>query len=137
LSSTIKGTDLSVTSEDGKTASYNINRRFTYSFPNNIITCTGEGIGSLNGVSNLENYGLTRDGDEFTSQVTTAIIWNLTCGPWAPVQGEANIKVDSKDFELKCLFAVDASGNSVSVGSNACPYGWKIEWNYKKKPTKK
>jgi len=137
LAHSIKGTNLSVTFEDGKTASYNINRRFTYTLPNGILTCTGEGLGSLNGVSSLENYGLTRNGDEFTSQVTTPIVWNITCGPWAPVAGEVNIKVDNKNFDLKCLFAVDASGNSVSVGANSCAYGWKVEWTYKKKTKKK
>lgn len=137
LGVTIKGNSLNVMFEDGKTASYNINRRITYTLPGGIITCTAEGIGSLNGIGNLENYGLTRDGDEFTSQVTTPIVWNLTCGWGAPVQGEVNIKVDSKDFELKCLFAVDAQGNAVTVGANNCAYGWKVEWKYKKKTKKK
>lgn len=137
LGSTVKGTNLNATFEDGKSASYNINRRFTYTLPGNVLTCTGEGIGSLNGISNLENYGLTRNGDEFTSQVTTPIVWNLTCGWWAPVQGEVNIKVDNKDFELKCLFAVDSQGNAVTVDPNNCAYGWKVEWKYKNKTKKK
>ncbi len=137
LSSTIKGTNLDVTFDDGKTASYNINRRFTYTLPGGIITCTGEGIGSLNGQNNLENYGLTRDGDEFTSEVSTPIIWNLTCGPWAPVQGEVNIKVEGKDFKLKVLFSVDSKGNAVESSTNSCAYGWKVEWSYKKKTKKK
>ncbi|MES2681708.1 MAG: hypothetical protein V4635_17565 [Bacteroidota bacterium] len=133
----IRGTDLKVTFDDGKTASYNINRRFTYTVPGGIITCTGEGIGSLNGITKLENYGLTRDGDEFTSQVTTPIVWNMTCGPWAPFTGEVNIKMDNKSFDVKCLFGVDAGGNGFDVGPNSCPYGWKVEWKYKKKTGKK
>ena len=48
-----------------------------------------------------------------------------------------SIKVDGKDFALKVLFSVDASGNAVVVASNACPYGWKVEWTYKKKTNKK
>jgi hypothetical protein len=134
---TVTGTNLSATFDDGKTATYNINRRFTYTYPQNVITCVGEGIGSLNGINNLENYGLTRDGDEFTSQMTTPLLWNLTCGPWAPLAGEVNIKVDNKEFELKCLFGVDNGGNSVAVSANNCPYGWKVEWKYKKKTNNK
>ncbi len=137
LGTSVTGSNLNVTFEDGKTAVYNINRRFTYTYPNNLLTCTGEGIGSDNGLSSLENYGTTRDGEAFTSQVSTPIVWNLTCGWWAPVQGEAVVKVDSKEFSLKCLFGVDASGNSVSVGANQCPYGWKLEWTYKNKTSKK
>lgn len=137
LSSTIKGTGLEVTFEDGKTASYNINRRITYSLPGGILTCQADGIGSLNGRENLENYGLTRDGDEFTSQVISPIVWNLTCGSWAPVQGEMDVKVDKKAFSLKVLYSVDAGGNAQVSSPNSCAYGWKVEWSYKKKTKKK
>jgi hypothetical protein len=137
LSHAITGSNLLATFEDGKTATYNINRRITYTFPNSIVTCQAEGTGSSEGLNNLENFGNTRDGDAFTSQVTTPIIWNLTCGAGAPIQGEVNLKVVSKTFDLKCLFGVDQSGNSIAVGSNACPYGWKLEWTYKKDTKKK
>jgi hypothetical protein len=137
LATSVTGTNLNVLFEDGKTAVYNINRKFTYTYPNNILTCTGEGIGSSDGLSSLENYGTTRDGDAFTSQVSTPIVWNLTCGWWAPIQGKATIKVDSKDFSLDGTFGVDTSGDPVSVGANQCPYGWKVEWSYKNKTSKK
>lgn len=128
---------LNVTFDDGKTAQYNINRKFTYTIPNNVLTCTGEGIGSAESLSNLENYGTTRDGDSFTSQVTTPIVWNWTCGWWAPTQGAVDIKVNSKDFDLKVTFAVDQGGNPVNVAANSCAYGWKVEWSHKKKTNKK
>lgn len=137
IATSVTGTNLNVLFDDGKTAVYNINRKFTYTYPNNILTCTGEGIGTADGLSSLENYGTTRDGDPFTSQVSTPIVWNLTCGWWAPVQGKAVIKVDSKDFSLDCTFGVDASGSPVTVGANQCPYGWKVEWTYKNKTSKK
>ena len=137
LASSVTGTNLNVTFDGTSSAVYNINRRFTYTIPGNILTCTGEGIGTSAGLSSLENYGTTREGDAFTSQVTTPIVWNWTCGPWAPVQGEVNIKVDGKDFALKALFSVDAAGNAVSASAGSCPYGWKVEWTYKKKTNKK
>jgi hypothetical protein len=121
--------------EDGKMATYNIERRYRYTFPGDIITCKAEGNRSQ-GVEGLETNGLTRDGDEFFSRVTTPIVWNLTCGAWAPVAGEVMIEVDDKSFQLKCLFGVDAGGNSVSAGPNDCAYGWKVEWKYKKKTKK-
>lgn len=133
----ITSSNLNATFEDGKTAVYNINRKITYSFPSNVVTCMAEGTGSNNGLANLENYGTTRDGDSFTSQVSTPIIWNLTCGAGAPIQGEVVVKVDSKAFELKCLFGVDNSGTSISVAPNTCAYGWKLEWTYKGDTNKK
>jgi hypothetical protein len=137
LASSVSGSNLNVTFDGDKTAVYNINRKFTYTLPGNILTCTGEGIGSDGTLSNLENYGTTRDGDAFTSQVTTPIVWNWTCGWWAPTQGEVDIKVEDKDFDLKVTFSVDASGNVVSAAPNSCSYGWKVEWSHKKKTKKK
>lgn len=132
---TVTGNDLLVTFDGSKTATYNINRKFTYTWSKtaNVLTCIGEGIGSHDGKSNLENWGKTRDGDDFTSEVTTPIVWNTTCGAGAPTQGEVLIQVATKSFELKCLFAVDSKGNSVSVAANTCAYGFKVEWTYKGK----
>lgn len=130
LVSTVTGTNLAVTWQDGKTAVYNINRKITYSIPGNILTCQAEGIGSNSNLTNLENYGTTRDGDAFTSQVTTPIIWNITCGPGAPIQGGLNMKVASKNFDLVCLYGVDTGGNPITVGSNQCPFGWKLQWTF-------
>jgi hypothetical protein len=129
---------VNVTFEDGKTAVYNINRRITYAWIAGLnFSCTAEGIGTQESLSNLENYGTTRDGDAFTSQVKSPIVWNVTCGWWAPVQGAVEIKVDSKDFALNVTFSVDRDGNTVSAAANSCPYGWKVEWTHKNKTKKK
>jgi hypothetical protein len=132
---------LVATFSDGKTATYHINRRITYSYlgphPQWRFQCTAEGIGSSDGISNLENYGTTRDGDAFTSQVTTPIVWNTDCGWWAPTQGAVSVKVKDKEFSLDCTFAVDNSGTPVTVAPNSCAYGWKVEWKHKKKTNKK
>lgn len=119
------------------TAEYNINRKFTYTYSGGIFTAVGEGTGSHNSINNLENYGKTRKGDDFTSEVKTPVIWNTSCGAHAPIQGEVEVKVDNKTFVLNCLFGVDANGNSQTVGVGSCPYGMKVEWSYKKKTYKK
>lgn len=119
------------------TAEYNINRKFTYTFTGGIFTAVGEGTGSHNSINNLENYGKTRKGDDFTSEVKTPIVWNTSCGAYAPIKGEAEIKVDSKTFALNCLFGVDANGNPQTVGVGSCAYGFKVEWTYKNKTYKK
>lgn len=137
LSASVTGNDLNVTFEDNKTAVYNINRKYTYTWANNILKCVGEGVGSNSGLSNLENWGTTRNGDAFTSEVITPVVWNSTCGAWAPIEGQVKIKVVDKQFELNCLFGVNTAGSAVSVAANQCPYGWKIEWTYKNKTNNK
>jgi hypothetical protein len=129
LSSSVTGTNLSVNFNGAGTANYNIHRQFTYTLsPSYVLTCTGQGIGTSGGISNLENYGTTRDGDAFTSQVTSPIVWNTTCGGGAPISGHLIIKVASKSFDLDCLFGVNSSGQPITVGSNQCAYGWKLTW---------
>lgn len=128
LVSSVTGTNLNVKFNGTATAIYNIHRKFTYTWANSILTCVGEGIGSSGGINNLENYGTTRDGDAFTSQVTAPIVWNTTCGGGAPISGRLIIKVASKSFDLDCLFGVNSSGTPITVGSNQCAYGWKLTW---------
>lgn len=115
------------------TSEYNIHRRYTYTYSNLVFTCKGEGLGTNDGLSNLENWGTTRNGNAFTSQVISPVVWNTTCGGGAPIDGEILVKVEDKDFEVRCIFGVDASGNELSVGPNACAYGWKAEWKRKNK----
>jgi hypothetical protein len=131
--------DLNVTFSDNKTAVYHINRRITYSWISGFdYQCKAEGIGSHESLNNLENYGTTRDGDAFTSQVTTPIVWNTACWWFAPVQGAVDIKVADKDFNLKVTFAVDKDGNlETATAAKPCAYGWKVEWKYKNKTKKK
>lgn len=132
LINTVTGTNLNVKFEDGKTAVYNINRKITYTypgtFPNGILTVKAEGIGSSGTVTNLENYGTARNGDIFTSQVTTPIMWNVTCGG-AVLQGAVTLNDVTKSYTLKFLYGVDVNGNIQTVGANSCPYGWKLEWS--------
>jgi len=134
---TISGNDLLVTFDDTKTASWNLSRRYTYTYGSGVFTCKGEGTGTADGLTELENWGTTRDGDAFTSQVSTPVIWNTTCGAWAPIQGVVNLRVDSKEFDLKCTFGVDAGGSQVEVAPNSCAYGWRVDWTYKNKSNKK
>ncbi len=130
----VAGTLIKVKYENSNiTAEYNIHRRYTYTYDNLVFTCKGEGLGTNDGLSSLENWGTTRNGDPFTSQVTSPVMWNTTCGGGAPIDGEIVIKVEDKSFEIRCIFAVNSSGEEISVAPNTCAYGWKAEWKYKKK----
>jgi len=123
----VTGTNLNVTFTDGKTAVYNVNRKATYSAPNGIVTAKLEGIGTSGSAGSLENFGTTRNGDSFTSQVVTPIIWNATCGG-AVIQGDVAITNVTKNYSVSFLYGVDVNGNVQTVGQNQCPYGWKFTW---------
>lgn len=127
LVNSITGTNLVVTFEDNKTATYNINRKITYTYPGSVLTIKAEGIGTNNGVSSLENYGTARNGDQFTSQVSTPIVWNAACGG-AVLQGVVNLKDITQNIELVFTYGVDASGNPQAATPTSCPFGWKLGW---------
>ncbi len=138
---TITGNNMQVTFDDGSVSTWNINRKYTYTKTNvsgtDVYSWTGEGLGSHNGETNLENWGTTREGDVFTSKVETPIICNTTCGWWNAVQGKLNIKVAAKDFALVVTMGVNAAGDPVTPSANNCPWGWKVEWTYKNKTNDK
>lgn len=126
----VEGTNINAKFDDGKSSTCNVTRKFTYTYANNVWSLRGEGFGTRNGLSEIENWGTTRDGDEFTSQVQQPVIWNTTCGAHKPVSGKLNIVVASKEFALTTTLGTDNSGNVVSSG---CPWGLKVEWEYKNK----
>lgn len=126
----VDGTGINVKFDDGKTSTFNVSRQYTHTYSNSVYQVKGEGTGNRNSLPNIENWGTTRDGDEFTSQVTEPVIWNSTCGAGKPVAGKLDIKVASKDFGLITTLGTDNSGNVVSGG---CPWGLKVEWTYKNK----
>lgn len=132
----VSGADLKVKFDDGKIATCNVNRKFTYAMSGQVISCTVEGIGTNNGLSGLENYGTTRNGDTFTSQVLTPIVWNTDCRTYV-LAGKLNVKVPAKVFDLVTTFGVDESGNVVTPSANNCPYGMKLEWTRKSKKNSK
>lgn len=133
---TVSGNDLQVKFDDGKTATFNLARKFTHTYNavTKIYEIKGEGEGSQGGLNNLENWGTTREGDAFTSQVLEPVVWNTTCGASKPVSGKLDLHVDEKNFNFTTTLGVDASGNVVSSG---CPWGLKVEWKYKSKTGKK
>ncbi len=123
----VEGANLTAKFDDNTQATFNLSRKYTFTFSGNVLLCSGEGEGTSNGISSLENWGTTRDGDSFTSQVVNPVKWNSNCGWPKPLEGKLDIKVAAKDFDLITTFGVDASGNAVASG---CPWGLKVEWTY-------
>ncbi len=126
----VAGNNIQVKFDDGKTCTFNLARKWTHTWANSVYTVKGEGEGTQSGRNNLENWGTTREGDNFTSQVLEPVIWNSTCGAHKPVLGKLDIVVDAKDFSFLTTFGVDNSGNVVT---GSCPWGLKVEWTYKNK----
>lgn len=123
---------LSFTSEIYTNISLNRRMEYTYTSSNKIFNCRVDGLGSQDGENQLENWGLTREGLKFTNRIENSVIWTTRCGAVAPIDGISRIKVEDQTHELQSSFAYDNQGNKIA-GDNPCPYGWYVEWTYKKK----
>lgn len=126
----LKGSDLKLTYDGRETATMSVDRRMTFTYANNVTTCRIDGMGSYGDASGLENWGQTTEGPVYTSRVISSPVWRTECGAMAPVAGEVWIKVEGKEFDLKCFYGTDDQGEAYS---SACPFGWKVEWSRKKR----
>ncbi|MCC6371136.1 MAG: hypothetical protein IT236_09040 [Bacteroidia bacterium] len=131
----LSGSDIKLTFDESGIVVLNISRRYTYSISGGVISCRVEGTGSKDGNTSLESWGINRLGNEFTSAITSPLVWKTSCGGHSPIEGEVKVNVVDKYFELTSTYGVDASGNPES--GNTCPYGWKINWTYKNKTNKR
>lgn len=127
------GNDVKVTFSGDKTCYFSVDRRLTYTFANNITSCTVHGLSNQKGRPNVEAWGISSESDNFAAEVTDPYLWRTSCGPVAPLRGAVTVVIDEKDFDLKCRYGVDSGGNAVSENSGTCPFGWETTWSMKKK----
>ncbi|MDI1356109.1 MAG: hypothetical protein PSX36_14415 [bacterium] len=127
------GDGIKVVFDDGNYGKFSFDRRLTFTYKNKVTTCKVEGLATANNRSMAENWGLSRRGENFVSQVNTPYIWKTSCGPIAPLSGEVTIMVSEKEYDLKNLFGVSSYGDDLKGGDVPCPYGWKTSWSRKNK----
>lgn len=114
------------------TAVFNIHRSLNFSYANEVTSCRVEGRGSSLGRSNVEAWGQSTAGNTFAAEVVTPYVWRTKCGALAPLSGNVVVSLEEREYELKCKYGVDASGNLVAEGGS-CPFGWEVTWSRKKK----
>lgn len=113
---------------NGASAVWNSARRTTWSFspssnvgPKFNFECTGDT--SINGLSNVDMWGVNRFGESFTTHYTAPWRSNSYCGFWRPVSGSLTHNVGNRQYQLD--LGVDQSGNPSSLN---CAYGFKVTW---------
>lgn len=89
--------------------------------PNYYFECTGDT--TINGISNVDMWGVNRFGNNFVTYYVSPWQSNFYCGFWRPVSGTIVHAVNNKQFQLD--LGVDQSGNPSTLN---CAYGYKITW---------
>jgi hypothetical protein len=131
LVQTLEANNLKVRFGDG-VGVFNFKRQLTFNYLDENTQVTLQGMGTYDGRTGLDTWGQDRDGKNFAVEITSPLISSSNCGMTYPLSGEQRVKVDGKEFDLVCVFGVNANGDGVGTAST-CPYGWKMEWSYKRK----
>lgn len=122
---TERGTNLSVTFDNGDKSTWNIARKieWTYTVSSNVTSISVDGD-STSGTKKIDSWGVNRFNENFTTYVAQPWESNSTCGGWRPVKGMYEVVTPSFTFNI--VFGVNASGTQVASG---CAYGLSISWN--------
>jgi hypothetical protein len=117
--------NMTVTFENGRTASWNCARLTTWNVTNYAtFTATVNGDTTIGGQT-IDSWGVTRFGTNFTTAMNQPWVSGTTCGWWNATSGQYTSVTDS--FTVSALFGVNSSGTQQSSG---CAYGFKLNWNY-------
>ncbi len=102
---------------------------YTGTYPNGVATIKMAGDTVIAGYNNVAMWGTNAMGDNFTIDVpvdyTYDVVNQTTNCIYRPLTGE--IKYYGIAFVITLTYGVDASGNSVPVGTG-CPYGYQLHW---------
>lgn len=122
-----RANNVQVEYSNGSLATWNLAHitQWSYTPSNQRITFTATGDTTLNGYSNVSNWGVNRFGQSFTSHYNSSINSNTYCGLWRPVSGQLVHHVNNTHYTI--TLGVDTQGNPSTLD---CAYGFTISWPY-------
>ncbi|MFH0866599.1 MAG: hypothetical protein V1904_10405 [Bacteroidota bacterium] len=112
--------------DDNSTSTWHIARQITYSGAAGSYVITGDGFGSADGYSNLECWGVNRDGENFYSQITQSIVLKEACG-WDPCSGIIIHDIPSELKKATVSFGYDDNNQLITNGD--CPTRFRFDWD--------
>jgi hypothetical protein len=125
---TITG-NMTIMFDDGTTRVWTISRQhiWTGTYPNN-LSVSVTGFGSNSGYNNLVEYGLNRKGEQFYTQINTAILYSNTCVSyqWTPIWGVLIHQIPSVPKSATITFGYNSSDNLVTIGD--CANYFRMDW---------
>jgi hypothetical protein len=126
----VSGT-IQVTFDDNTTRTWHIERQRTLTRviigTDAHLILTIDGQGSADGLNNLVVWGVTRDGENFYSQITQSVVIKEACS-WNPCCGIEVFQIPASSKSATVTFGYDSSNNPVPCDSNNCPTEFKVDW---------
>ena len=123
LTRTITSSNMSLTFDNGSQRNWQVARRRVFSY-NNGIVITETGTQTVDGVTNVAEWGTNRFGNAFTTAITQAIVLKQDCSFRA---GAGQVVHATPNFNASVTLGLDASGNPTGCpGAN--PYYMRVTW---------
>jgi uncharacterized Zn-binding protein involved in type VI secretion len=120
--------DLLILHGSGATTTYNIARITSWKkvkeSNRDFIQLAALGDTSINGLQNVDTWGVSRFGKSFTNHYKTRWVSDTYCQIWRPRAGEIEHRSDGNTVNL--IMGVNQEGNPSTLD---CAYGWKLSWN--------
>jgi hypothetical protein len=110
------------------TRTRNIAKRRTAYFSNNQLTVSVQGLETKNGYTNVDAWGTNRKGEDFTSVISSPLIFTTCTDFWTPISGTKEHY--SSNSKLTTVFGTDKNGTQI----NSCSAdGMFLTWEYNNK----
>ncbi len=127
-----RANNIQITFDNNEQATWNLARITTWNYvPANAtpgityayVKFTASGDTAINGVSNIDSWGINRFNLPFYTEFQSPWISNTYCGFWRPTSGSIKHQIAGSNLTLQ--LGVDQSGNTSTL---SCAYGYKATW---------
>jgi hypothetical protein len=116
---------LNATFDDGTTRQWQFDRQRTFTGVLGALVLTIDGLGSADGYSNLEIWGVNRNGENFYSQITHSVVHKTACD-WDPVTGVQVHQIPADNKMATITYGYDDNFQLVTNGD--CPTYFRVDW---------
>jgi len=104
---------------------WNITRQRTFTGSLLNLVMTVDGFGSADGYSNLVNWGINRNGEQFYSSITQLVVLRQVCD-FNPCSGIVVHEIPSATKSATVTYGYDSNNNLITDGS--CPTRYRVDW---------
>jgi hypothetical protein len=118
---------LNATFDDNTTRAWNVARRKTYTGSIGNLYLSFEGLGTADGYTSLESWGVNRNGDNYYNRITAAVVLKEVCS-WDAASGSGIIDIPADEISATLTFGYDSNETLVDLNGTTCPTHYRVDW---------
>jgi len=119
-----EGGNITATFDDNSVKVWTLARQATYTGSLIALVITEDGLGTADGYSNLEIWGINRNGEQFYSSIPTqSIVYKQVCN-FDPCSGTLVDQIPSASKSATVTYGYDSNNNLITNGD--CPSRYRV-----------